>query len=43
MRVYYINAEGISLGADEFIGGEKDEVWGEIEKRTKGVFNISQG
>ena len=38
MRVYYIGKGGESLGASEFIGGEKEKMWRDISERTKNIF-----
>lgn len=38
LRVYYMGKGGESLGASEFIGGEKDKKWKNISERTRNVF-----
>ena len=40
LRVYFLGARGESLGAQEFMGSEMNEVWGEVSKRTKNVFSV---
>jgi hypothetical protein len=42
IRVYFMDTSGVSLGADEFVGDKKAEVWGEIVKRTKSVLSFGQ-
>jgi hypothetical protein len=37
-----MDTSGVSLGADEFVGDKKAEVWGEIVKRTKSVLSFGQ-
>jgi hypothetical protein len=41
LRVYYVNGRGVSLGANEFEGDEKREIWNEISRKTKTVFHLS--
>jgi hypothetical protein len=38
LRVYYMDKGGESLGASEFIGGEKDKMWEDIREGTRNVF-----
>ena len=40
MRVYYIGRNGISLGASEFAGPEKDEIWKDISRKSKNIFAL---
>ena len=40
LRVYFLSAGGESLGASEFAGTEMNEVWENILKRTKNVFDV---
>lgn len=40
LRVYYVGKGGESLGASEFVGGEKDKQWEKIAKRTRNIFRL---
>jgi hypothetical protein len=42
MRVYYMGRSGISLGASEFTGAERDRMWKEILERTRNVFSAPE-
>ncbi len=41
LRVYYADERGASLGANEFEGDEKREMWNDISRKTKTVFHLS--
>jgi hypothetical protein len=40
MRVYYFGKSGESLGAIDFAGDEKDEIWSDVLKRTRNITSL---
>lgn len=40
LRLYHMNKQGLSLGATDFRGAEKEKVWAEVSKGTKIIFRL---
>ncbi|MDI6643189.1 MAG: hypothetical protein QMD95_03965 [Candidatus Hodarchaeaceae archaeon] len=40
LRLYYMDKRGLSLGASDFSGVEKEKVWTEVSKGTKIIFRL---
>lgn len=40
LRLYYVDKRGLSLGASDFKGGEKERVSAEVSKGTKIMFRL---